>query len=207
MSSSEIFRMTQRALLMRLYSMHGRGWTIGAVALVGGLTVWWLVTGDLRILICALISIFIIFPMVIAFLFINYALTQDVAFNVLPHNLTLTPSGLLLTIYPFKDKVKEVEDPSDNNKNQQSGLRGREKEEKSRREKDIEKDENQPIIRNIAYSQIGGITLLPSAISFTLDKGGFLYLPESAFPSQKEFQSFIEELLNSRNLQDNRNEN
>ena len=183
MISSEVFKMGQGAMLARLYALHGRIWSVGTAAVISALIIWWLVTTDLRLLICALIVLFIIVPMVMAFLYINYALAPEVAYNVLPHRLTLTEEGVEVAIFPRRDS----DEPTEENSPEES--------------EDIPDEEiyGEPALtRLISYDAIERFTILPAGVSFNVRPAGFLYIPQSAFTSAKLFQTFIEDLLNKQ---------
>ncbi|MCM1428174.1 MAG: hypothetical protein NC097_00055 [Clostridium sp.] len=87
---------------------------------------------DLRWLIVGLALLFLVAPMLMAFLYIFYALRPFTAYNILPHTIASHPEGLLLTIrrtFPQEENEKK--------KGEEKG-KAKEEEKREAREETIE---------------------------------------------------------------------
>ena len=194
---TERFRMSQRRMLLRLFSLYGRPWLIGMALMVIGLAIWAIAVEDVRILICALIVVFIVVPMVIAILYINHSLSPDVAFNVLPHTLKLTDTGVELTVFKKRteddaherqaDKTGAEKEPEFTNSANpaDSGTTGSVEEEES-------------FNRIIPYSYFGKYVVGAECVYLEVGKHGFMYLPLGAFKGPEEMREFLADIAGRR---------
>ncbi|MDE6010560.1 MAG: hypothetical protein K2F87_03825 [Muribaculaceae bacterium] len=94
------FRMPQRRMIGYLYSRYGRRWTIGLTVVTVGLAATAVATWDIRWAVCALMVILLIAPVVIAWLYLQFALDPECAFNVLDHRIELQGGGLEVAVWP-----------------------------------------------------------------------------------------------------------
>ena len=143
--------------------------------MVGVLAVWAIAAEDVRILICALIVVFIVVPMVVAILYINHSLSPDVAFNVLPHTLQLIDAGVELTV--FKKKVSD-EDAHDR------------------------QEDEECFNRIIPYSYFGKYVVGAECVYLEIGKHGFMYLPLGAFKGPEEMSEFLSDIARCRDARE-----
>lgn len=193
---TELYNMGRASLLAYLYRKHGRSWSIVLFSGLLALSSWSLLSGDIRFAILALIYLFILVPMVMTFLYFNYALQPDICFNVLPHFLRIDDDVLKICLPPQKDltseKKEEEKDTIDGNES---------------REESKEKDDNAWIdsdlkIKSISLSRIGEYEIGFNEIFIKIlnddrnkkSSSGFLYLPSTAFRSVSDFKDFIQNL-------------
>lgn len=85
--TTEIFKMPQKSLVSALIVIYGKWYIIMAAAGLAALILLSIILWDIRFVIVTLMYLFIILPMLMAILYINYALSPDIAFNILPHNI------------------------------------------------------------------------------------------------------------------------
>lgn len=184
-----IIRLSQRQMLMRLFSLYGKPWLIGMSVVIAAMAIWSLAADDLRIMICALIVFFIVVPMVMAFLYINHSLSPDVAFNVLPHTVSLGENGVELTIYKStgtQDEDKEDRPLDDHSQDSQV-------EEKDKRDEEVVS-----FSRVIPYGFFGKYTVGSDCVYISISDRGFMYLPLSAFKNGEEMQLFLNEMASRK---------
>lgn len=92
------FRMTSTRFVAEMIFRYAGVWLIvlAAVAVVG------IVCGfviDLRWFVISLMVVFVVFPMLLAFLYYYYALRRETVINSLPHSLSIVPGdGLMVTM-------------------------------------------------------------------------------------------------------------
>ncbi|MDE6272239.1 MAG: hypothetical protein K2M31_04450 [Muribaculaceae bacterium] len=213
---TRIFKMSQPALLAYLFRRHGKGWTIGLLAGLVVLLLISLLSGDLRFAILALIYVFILVPMIMAFLYFNYALHPDICFNGLPHFLRLADGNLEICMLPVednteddahKDKAGDVMQSSDevfpkpeDDADKKWNLKWNKTFDTEDREIDYFPPESELIIKKIPKSKIGRYEVgtneiflqIPDDISNETSNLGFIYLPSSAFIFSADFKSFID---------------
>lgn len=168
---SRVFYMPHSKMLAYLFSVHGKVWLIVAASIVIALIILSIALHDLRYVICGLMVIFIIIPMIMSFLYLNYALIPAVAFNVLPHSLQLDGDGINILIYPKKSASKD---------------------------KEITEEEHDPVSKIIKYSDLINYTVGLDSVYFKLSGNGFLYIPTAAFESQMQFNDFVTTLCESK---------
>lgn len=109
MTESKEIRMQPKKMLTVLYLNYGIKWTIAGLA---GITVF-IVLGlalDLRFLILALIWIFLIYPLMIAFLYFYYGMEPLTAFNTMPHKLVFDDDGILVRIIEKENDARAEND-------------------------------------------------------------------------------------------------
>ena len=181
--SDDIFRMPGRSFIAWLFRFHGRPWIAACATLCALLAACALIFSDLRFLILALMAVFIITPMAMAFLYINYALHPLVACNTLPHSLRLDSDSIIITVYA-RNTAEENKETADG-------------EESSGRNPEIGEDGDGagntvqyaiPLTSFNKYYVVKSGAIFP----FTLEgKSGFIYIPQSACKSQEDFLDLI----------------
>ena len=97
--------MPSKKLLQILFLQYGIGWTVIAIL---GIIVFVLLGCliDFRFLILALIWIFLLLPLVVAFLYFFYGMDPLTAFNTMPHKI-LASRDSLSTLLTGEDSEKE----------------------------------------------------------------------------------------------------
>lgn len=170
--ATSVFRVSHRTFAMEMMGRYGAVWWIMLGIAVAATAVAALWTQDLRWAIVSLMTVMILLPMAVAFLYFSYGLRRECWLNVVPHSVEFYP-GLL--------RVR-VEVPP---------LPGRED----------EKDEAVPgrtYTLSFRKAQIGRYKLVGEGLSVAISGGarGFLRLPYSAFPSEKDLERAVEILRN-----------
>lgn len=96
------FRVSQKTVIGYFLYRHCLWIMIPCVAIVAGLAVWSAISSDLRFAILALMALFIVAPMIIMFEYFFYALHPDIAFNTLPHTISIAEAAgqIRITVYP-----------------------------------------------------------------------------------------------------------
>lgn len=186
------FKMSQRALLSYLYSEHGRVWTIVFLVGIAILILAGIFFYDLRLIICGLIVLFIVVPMVIAYLYINYALDPECAYNTLLHTLHLDSDGIEITVYPSMskktDEGKDLEEAGAEDIN-------------IAHEADVEEisnldNEEITFIHRVMYNDLHRYKVGLNSVIIPVGRfrRGFIYIPRKAFECQETFEDFIKRI-------------
>lgn len=199
---SRVFHMPHSKMLAYLFSAYGRVWLIISGLIVIALIILSIALHDIRFLICGLMFIFIIIPMIMSFLYLNYALSPEVALNVLPHSLQLDREGVKIFIYPKSEQPKRGEG-SDKDDLQESGLTPQDrKEPQDMTDSDMKEEQPDPVVRFTGYADLINYTVGLDCIYFKLKGNGFLYIPTSAFENQTQFNEFVAALCELKGLSD-----
>lgn len=169
---SAVFRMGKGNLASHLLMMHGVLWLIcmsvlALLALVSCLFV------DLRWGVVFLMIVFLIAPMVLAFLFFFYGLQQFTAVNTVYHSIALTDEGMIINVYDKKRQDKGNSDEKDS-KGQNEGF-------------------DLLLTYKVSYSDLGRINVGMKSVTFPVrEKGkGFVWIPMNAFDDSRAFSDFI----------------
>lgn len=94
---TETFRMSRAAFAASMTRLYAMKWIWGAAAAVAVCGLAGAII-DVRWLIVALMVVFIVAPMVFAFLYFHYGLRLSCACNVLPHSLSFSERGITATV-------------------------------------------------------------------------------------------------------------
>lgn len=169
--------MSQRSMLSTLFLRHGKVWLLPVLLIAGGLMATGLILSDVRFMISGLIVVFLILPMLVAYLYINYALIPECAYNVLPHELEAREDGILFRIYPKREKDNAVSEESEDHL----------EDERAR------VSESAPIERLVEYSRLSPYKVGLDSVTFPASQpsGGFVYVPLSAFEEMEAFEQFV----------------
>lgn len=173
--STGVFVMPRSAFFRSMLSLYARPWIAGAaLALLAGVGVW-LLTGDVRWLIVTLMLLFIVFPMLAAFLYLSYGLRPESFVNIAPHRFSLTQKGIETVIY------RRIE-----------GEVGKEKEGEA---EDNEEVEQKPELEEtgrflFAYRDLRPYSVGTESVTVPCG-GGLLWLPLCAFGNSREMSAFI----------------
>lgn len=208
---SEIFRMSQRALLVTLFRRHGiLPAACGAIAALALCAVAFALH-DVRYAILALMTVLILIPMLMALLYFNHALHPDVAFNTLPHRLSLGVDGVGITILPKAMEKNGKKKNRKKRKNEDSGDAqfayatppeefdsGHVWSGVCEMKPENHAEETAPAVTKvIGFNRLGRYTVgIDSVLVPVTDSEGhsegFIYIPRSAFGSTDIFTEFME---------------
>lgn len=205
---SEIFRMSQRALLVTLFRRHGiLPAACGAIAALALCAVAFALH-DVRYAILALMTVLILIPMLMALLYFNHALHPDVAFNTLPHRLSLGVDGVEITILPKavekagKKKYSKNEDSGDAQFAYATSLEefdsGHEQSGVCEMKTENHAEETAPAVTKvIGFNRLGRYTVGIDSVLVPVTGAeghadGFIYIPRAAFGSIDLFKGFID---------------
>lgn len=201
--------------------LHGRWWAIGLLAVaVAGVAAAFAVD-DVRWFICGLMVLLIVAPMVMALLYVNYALDGDCAFNVLPHTLSLHSEGVLIRIW-----TRTAADGGDSGSEEAAGDEGdewgsekrrkRKRKRKKSRWDDMEESaadakpdaadaeeerrdadcEERIVERIVPYAALQPVRLGMGAVVVLWrdNRRGIMLVPPGAFSDKAGFEGFVSEL-------------
>lgn len=187
MMTSERFRMTQGAMLRCLYRFYGRKWAIAFWGIIASFVILFIIFGDVRWLICLLMVALIVMPMVMAFLYIHYGLNPAIAFNVMPHSVTLGNDGVIITVYPKKD---EEEKATLNN------------EEVGKEDSASMPEEPAPMEQLIRFEELNGKYVLGAdCVYLMFENIGFIYCPREAFGTSEALLDFLKVVTSKSNYE------
>lgn len=168
---TDIFTMPRSAFFRSMTFLYGRRWIAGGgIASAAGIGIW-ILTSDLRWLIVSLMILFIIFPMLAAFLYLSHGLRPESFVNVVPHRFILRPQGIEAVVY------RKVE-PG-------------EKEEAEELEELEELEENGHF--QFSFREMRRYSAGMESVTIPCG-GGLLWIPLLAFGNQQEMTTFIENI-------------
>lgn len=181
---SKVYRMRGASFAVEMMFRYSGIWLLGlfVLALLGiilGVTV------DLRILVVGLMVIFVVFPMVLAFLYYYFGLRKECFINTIPHSLLITDDGLTVRMFFYPDNKGQdgdvVEESSDNNESSDTDVI--------------------PQIREefFSYSQMLPYRIGSKSVTIPLRSPakGFIWIPADAFDDNAELASALE-LIDTR---------
>lgn len=152
-------------MLYEMIALFGVWWyyILGGVVLLGIVASFF----DLRLLIMALMVVFIIIPMLMAMFYLNYGLREECFLNTVPHTLRHTDDGLEVTLI-FSHPSEEEEGES------------------------IEKIRRM----SFSYNEIASLSVVGSYTVAIMRKPlrGFVMIPRSAFAVDDEYYTFTRKL-------------
>lgn len=198
--TTDIFKMPAREMLGILFLLHGRAWAIGCGVALAAFAVAAIATADIRWGICALMFLCIVCPAIMAFLYINYAIHPDCAFNALPHSLEFLHDSIRITIIPSRPKGKTDEATdglTDEKIDNHTGCTAYDTAPADAGGDLPEEEERKPIVRHIQLSEIRQIDL--PIIKFGRNGHGFIYITPKAFADMADYRKCIGRL--SKNMQ------
>lgn len=169
--------MPQKSLVSALIVIYGKWYIIMAAVGLAALILLSIILWDIRFVIVTLMYLFIILPMLMALLYINYALSPDIAFNILPHNIS-AECGM-----PWENNLSEKSLPEKRNSD------------KDLRENSIniniyeyDEDGKANILRSISFptSDLGRYIIFSNYVIILFKtRKGFLYLPSEYVKEKK----------------------
>lgn len=223
MIETSVFRMPQRSLISYLFRRYGKGWLISAGIATAGLILCALILGDVRYAIIAMMIIFIIIPLAMAFLYLNHALKPGVSFNILPHTLSLRTNEVIVKVIKSEIDLEEKREKKSKKKKKKKlslweedmasdGITSSASEDieyLSQKESSSEPEVSYlhlPLSHIDKYEVGLNSVIIKIAGSSKISDGtndertltdGIVYLPLSAFPSASEYSRFLNELYAS----------
>lgn len=197
---SNIFKISQGSVLMLLALQRGKWWGIFGLAIVVVLILISIALADIRWAIVSAMVIFIIIPMSMAFLYIYYALKPNVVFNVLPHTVETTSTGVEITLYEKIEPTPEEGDQGGEGEKEDTENGTAEDKIKEKSTDGLENDETK--YRELSkkqydYSQIGRYELGMNSVIFHLKPEGYMIVPQKAFERQEDFVKMVSIIYSS----------
>ena len=181
---TERFCISQRTLLATLFMLHGRVSAIVSGVAVAVLIAVSVIAHDVRWAICALMVLFIVWPMTMAFLYINYALDPECAYNALPHTLELLPDGVKIVVFPrdagANDGIESGRVAEDLSNEDSSGAKAH---------MDMAGEDLPVVERMVSYEKFRPMYIASRGVMYPCGRG-FLFLPRSAFVNNCVFEEF-----------------
>lgn len=178
MNETRELKMPPKKMLGTLYLQYGTSWTIVAIL---GLCIFILlgIIFDPRFFVLALIWIFLVLPLMVAFLYFFYGMQPLTAFNSIPHKVIVNQNELRVRII----EIKENELHTESNIAQESNVDS----------VTFENPEKDFVVRKDLLRKIksGGDYVL-----LIFRQNGWIWLPSDSFSSFDEYKSVIADLSN-----------
>jgi hypothetical protein len=108
--TTPIISMGSGAMARYLLLRHGF-WCTVVVGFAALLLIIIGVAADLRFAILGLMLIFLVLPMLLAFVYFKHGLTLENALNILPHTLTVSEKGITIQTYKRKESTPDETSP------------------------------------------------------------------------------------------------
>lgn len=160
-------KMPAKKLLTVLFLQYGRWWAVAALAGV----ILFVILGvsvNIRFLMVALIWIFLLVPLVVAFLYFYYGMDPLTAFNAIPHKLIFEDDNHI------KVRISKIEKENEN-------------------EMEVSREENYNQKEYIASgSNFRELKYGSDYVLLFFNKEGLLWVPMNAFPSMENFKQTIQ---------------
>lgn len=151
--STEKFKLSAGQFIVLLTRLAGLKWLAVPIIGVVSLAITAIALADVRLAILAMMLVFIVIPMIMAMLYINYGLSENCYINVIDHEIIFSEKEIIIQTYHIRNP--EEENPEEEIK------------------RHIVEWET---IKDVQYG-LKHILLIISQPRF-----GFLYIPLSAFP-------------------------
>ncbi len=180
--TTDIFKASGRSISRTMFMLYGKPWLIGTLLLVTPLIVLGCIH-DLRWMIVALMAVFIVIPMVLAFLYLYYGMNKVSVINSTSHKFEFKDSGITSYIYTLTEIITHSANPDNDSMD------------------DMDKEEYSVVTRHdlrakaeIPYSKIRGYVVGTSDITLHTEESGkgFLLVPLSVFPDRDRFTRAID---------------
>lgn len=192
---TSVFKVSSAHICRTMLMLYGRPWIIGAAILVipmVGLGIFL----DIRWLILAMMTVFLVIPMATAFLFFYYGLNRISVLNSISHDLEFSDSGIKASLF---DKIPDHNRP-DGESDKPDGDSDRPDGDSDKPDGDSDnsgEDTNEYKLRSqtdIPYSSVRSFSAgISDAILYTDFQGkGFLIIPLSSFSGSDQFTKAIE---------------
>lgn len=180
LETSEI-KMSQSAFLNFLFLENGLIWGIIAIGAIIGFVIASFF-GGFRWLVVALMWLFIVIPMMMAYFYFFYGMKMPTAVNCIEHKITFRESSCQIII-PHKKRENETNESDDNEPNDI---------------KDIDGTTSQkPTIIDLPYSSYKEMKLGAGCVYLLFHKPheGFLWLPSSSFENGRKFNENLDGII------------
>ena len=187
MIESKEIKISAKQMLTVLFCNYGTPWTIAALM---GIIVF-IILGfclDFRFFFLALIWLFLIVPLVVAFLYFYYGMKPLTAFNTIPHKIFYDNSEIRIRILP-KDEAQN--DASEETIERGEGELG-EKKLVSENEDELEKKDF--VVNMDSFNRI--ISGSDYVVVFS-NENGFMWIPIAGFDTMKQFSELTESISNN----------
>ncbi len=183
MINTEVYKMSRKGFARQMIKQYGRKWLVAyALLVISSVIVAFFV--DYRFFLLSLIIVFIMIPMQMAFLYYYYGLNRECFMNIVPHKLSIFGEGILVTMFfpPYDEEASD--NLSDKNET------GEQNEHKW--EYDGWKESEFMIkFGSLDRYVVGKDSVIIPIIG---RPGGFIWLPERAFPETAVFADFMSNL-------------
>lgn len=176
--TTDIFKASGTSISRTMLMLYGKPWIAGAFLLVTPLVVLGFMH-DTRWIIVALMAIFVVIPMLLAFLYLYYGMNKVSVINSTSHKFEFKDSGITSYIYKLSEHIHLSEDSEEN--------------QPADSEYAIETRHDLMAKSEIPYSKIRGYVVGVDDVTLhTSDSGrGFLVVPLSVFPDKDCFTTAI----------------
>lgn len=172
------FEISRRTVLLHIFLIHSKWIGIFAVITVSILLSLSFVLKDLRFIILAMMGVFIVFPLVLGFLYINYAIHPDIAFNSLSHRIILSSDNNMINLAI----IKESDSGKDDGEEAES--------------KDVTNmTEELYYLKPIPVSSLNSCIIGSKEYIIEFNKDGLLFIPFTLINKSEELRNLIESLL------------
>lgn len=168
------FRMSHAAFAKEMLRRRGRRPFVVLLALMALLGAAALIWSSLEMLVLLLMILFLIAPMVAAYLYYSYGTRFECAMNVAEHDVCLSPGEALLRLYLPQPEAAGGE------------------------EAENQAAESRVVERRLTLTPGCGWLVRRDAVSLTLPGGGFIWLPYSSFDSADDFRLALDFVRNER---------
>ncbi len=184
---TERFRLGASPFFTRLVYLHGT-WPIALILVLILVAVVLAFAFDSRFAIVALMVVFLIAPLAMAWLWLYWGLRPEYRFNVAWHTLRLDPDGITVTLLkPVYETVDtEIEEPEDGESTAEESRKTREKITGWERGKEM----------RFERAVLGRYLTGGDGITIPVNMGqGFIAVPRSIFTSEGEYSDFLNQIV------------
>lgn len=176
--TTDIFKANGTTISRTMLTLYGKPWIAGALLFVAPLIILGFIH-DIRWIIVALMAVFVVIPMALAFLYLYYGMNKVSVINSTSHKFEFKDSGITSYIYKLSESLSNTE--NEGQENMESG------------NYEIETRHDLMAKTEIPYSKIKGYVVGVDDVTLhTSDSGkGFLLVPLSVFPDKDRFTMAI----------------
>lgn len=155
--STNIFKLSRKQFILLLTKLVALKWLLIPLIFLFATFVLTFILNDIRFVIVGLMILFIIIPMILAFLYISYGLLENCYINIIDHEVEFANDCLVL-----KSHIKKFTDNEEN-----------------------EEAETRILERKLKWDAISKVTYNVDNMVILIDKPkfGFLHIPYSSFNS------------------------
>lgn len=178
--TTDIFKASGTSISRTMFMLYGKPWLVGALLLVTPLIVLGCIH-DMRWIVVALMAVFIVIPMVLAFLYLYYGMNKVSVINSTSHKFEFKDSGITSYIYKLTETITRNADHDSMDELDNMGYT-------------VETRHDLMAKSEIPYSKIRGYVVGVSDVTLHTDESGkgFLLVPLSVFPDKDRFARAID---------------